>query len=150
MYRFFFASVFIFFFVIRGLNAQAAPQIKCEIGVAAWCIATFDGSISMQDAGESRVWKLHARTADSDLSMKVFETKACSEVADEQLRMVQDDRKTYALSTVNHVIEYELNANGCKLRFEIPQGKSASTYRQVMLYGILVGPQKRRQLYEVK
>lgn len=148
MNKFFFAFTLLFFFAMRSVNAQGAPQIKCEIGTAAWCIATFDGSISMQDAGEARIWTLQARTAHSDSPMKIVETKACSDTAAEQLRLIRGDKKGGASSLGNQVTEYALNSNGCKLRFEIPKGEGAATYRQVMLYGILVGSQKRTQLYK--
>lgn len=133
-------------FAIRDVGAQGAPQIKCDIGTAAWCIANFDGSISMQDAGEFRIWSLQARTARSGPPMKIVETKACSDNADERLRLISS--KGGVSSTDVQTTEYVLNSNGCKLRFEIPKGESAATYKQVMLYGILVGTQKRTQLYK--
>lgn len=149
MNGFFFALTLLCCLVTRGAYAQVAPQIKCEVGTTAWCIATFDGSINMRDAGESRIWSLNARTADSGSTMKIIEVKACSDAAGEQLRIVEsDESSTEATRSDRQVTEYVLNSNGCRLRFEIPQGKSAATYRQVMLYGILVGSQRRTQLYK--
>ena len=150
MNRFLLALTLLGCLMAKGANAQEAPQIRCEIGTTAWCIATFDGSISMQDVGESRIWKLQARTADSDSPMKIIEAKACSDVADEQLRIVQSGESVDRLPPIKQMIEFELNTNGCRLIFEIPQGKDSATYQQVMLYGILVGSQKKTQLYKVK
>jgi hypothetical protein len=147
---FFFIVIPLFGLLARGADAQATPRIKCELGTTAWCIATFDGSISMQDAGDSRVWSLQARTADGASPMKIIESKACSDDADEKLRIIKSDVPAGAPPTDKQVTEYALNSNGCKLRFEIPQGKSAATYRQVMLYGILVGEQKSTQLFKAK
>ncbi|WP_132982857.1 hypothetical protein [Thermomonas haemolytica] len=147
---FFFTVTLLFCLLARDADAQAVPRIKCELGTTAWCIATFDGSISMQDADNSRVWSLQARTADGASPMKIIESKACSDDADEELRIIKSDVPAGVSSADKQVTEYALNSNGCKLRFEIPQGKSAATYRQVMLYGILVGEQKSTQLFKAK
>lgn len=125
-----------------------APRIKCEVGTAAWRIAAFDGSIGMRDAGESRIWTLQARTSPSGSVMEIFETKACSDDADEMAKLGRDEDAVSG--SARRVAEYVLNSNGCKLRFEIPGGESGAMYRQVMLYGILVGPEKKTQLYKVQ
>lgn len=151
MNRVVFAIVLLCALAARDVRAQGGtPQIKCEIGTTAWCIATFDGSISMQDAGEARIWTLQARTDRSKLPMKIVEAKACSDAADEAIHLVEVDKKNVMSSEAPQVAEYVLNSNGCKLRFEIPKGESAATYRQVMLYGILVGSEKRTQLYKAR
>ncbi|HEY5802290.1 MAG TPA: hypothetical protein VIT90_01170 [Lysobacter sp.] len=151
MNRIVFAFVLLCSSATRVVEAQGGvPQIKCEIGTTTWCIATFDGSISMQDAGEARIWTLQARTDRSKLPMKIVEAKACSDTADEAIHLVKVDKKDAMSSAAPQVAEYVLNANGCKLRFEIPKGESAATYKQVMLYGILVGSDKMTQLYKAR
>lgn len=125
------------------------PQIKCEVGAATWCIATFDGSINMQDVGNARIWVLQARADRRSSPMKITETKACSDITDETVRLVNARTNAVTSPAMTQVVEYALGSNGCKLRFEIPEGESNAMYRQLMLYGILVGPEKRMQLYKL-
>lgn len=144
------ALVFACVSISKSGEVMAAPQIRCEIGTTTWCIATFDGSISMQDVGDARVWTLHSRTDLSGPPMKIIETKACSDVAQEEVRLVKSEPRGVASPGSPEITEYVLNPNGCKLRFEIPAGDCRATYRQVMLYGILVGSDKRTQLYKIE
>lgn len=149
MIRLIFAFMLIWALGTICVEAQGGvPQIKCEVGTATWCIATFDGSIGMDDAGDARIWTLQARTALNGSSMKIVETKACSDAADKSNHLFKVKKKDVLSYQGAQVAEYVLNSNGCKLRFEIPGGKSSATYRQVMLYGILVGSERRTQLYK--
>lgn len=149
MIKHFFAAVFGCFVASGCAHAQdGSPQIKCEVGTDNWCIATFDGTISMQDAGQTRVWTLQARTVSAGQQMKIVETKACSSNSYEGAYLVEPKRNP--ANGVSQTYEYALNSTGCSLQFEIPSGEGNSTYKQVMKFGILVGPAKQTQLYEVK
>lgn len=130
-------------------GAQGAPQIRCEISVASWCIATFDGAISMKDDGDVRIWTLLARGAPSNQPMIIVENKSCSDYANEEINLSEGSREMSFKGLPYQSTIYRLNSNGCELKFEFPTGTEGAQYKQVMLYGILVGYHKQKQLYTV-
>ena len=151
MSKVFFALILGCFLASGCAHAEGgAPQIKCEIGTAIWCIATFDGSINMVDAGQTRIWTLQSRTVRVGQSMRITETKACSSNAYEMVHLAKANAENDPANDAPQVYEYTLNSSGCSLQFEVPSGEGSSTYKQVMKFGILVGPAKQTQLYGAK
>lgn len=130
-------------------GGEGAPQIRCEISLASWCIATFDGAISMKDGGDARVWTLLARGAPNNQPMVIVESKACSDYANEERRIVERGKEISFQSFRYQSFIYKLNSNGCTLEFKFPVGDVGAQYKQVMLYGILVGYHKQGQLYTI-
>lgn len=130
-------------------GTQGAPQIRCEISVASWCIATFDGAISMKDGGDDRIWTLLARGAPSDQPMIIVENKSCSDYANEEQKVIERGKEISFRGLRYQSFIYKLNSNGCRLEFKLPLGDVGAQYKQVMLYGILIGYNKQGQLYTI-
>jgi len=95
------------------------------------------------------VWTLQRSNAKDSLAMKIIETKDCSYNPGKTIKLVKTGTEETESGVTNQIAEYALNSYGCKLRFEIPEGESNDAYRRMMLYGILVGPEKDTQLYLV-
>ena len=127
--------------------ASAAPQIKCTVGTASWCLAAFDGSVRMHDTPDSRIWELHARGAEMELPMVITETKECSDTEQPKLVLLAENHERSA-GRVMHRYKYRLDTNGCTLEFTLPESSAYTEYKQFMLFGVLVGPTKRTQLYK--
>jgi hypothetical protein len=79
--------------------------------------------------------------------MRITEAKACSFDEYEMAHLVNADAEDEPAGDTPQVYEYKLNSSGCSLQFEIPSGEGGSTYKQVMKFGILVGPERNTQLY---
>jgi hypothetical protein len=134
----------------KGAGAQGASPIRCEISMAAWCIATFDGVVSLTNAGDERVWRLQARGADLETAMTISESEGCSDSANESISLISTETEIGTEGATSDSIVYRLNDNGCTLRFHIPRSAKSGVYKRVMLYGILVGYKKAVQLYNVR
>ena len=128
----------------------AAPQIRCDISLTTWCITQYDGFVSMQHTDSNRIWTLRARGSSSVPPMRRIESSDCSDFAEEKMRLVASSKKRSKDGSLFQHTEYSLNSNGCKLEFELPIGSSYQAYRQFMLYGILVGYNKRVQLFKLQ
>jgi len=124
-----------------------APQIKCEISMATWCIASFDGAISLEDEGNFRVWRLSARGQPVETPMIIRENKGCSDSAEESIALISVGTNVRVSGANYESTSYRLNGNGCVIEFSIPVGAAGDVYRQVMLYAILVGNDRSTQLY---
>ena len=131
------------------ISYAAAPRITCSISMAAWCLAGFDGHMTMRETSTGRIWVLEARNKSDDPPMRIIENLACSDLGDERMRLISESTEELSNGQTFHRAEYELSTNGCRLVFEIPDGPASRDYRQYMLYGILVGHDKRTQLYKI-
>jgi len=118
--------------------------------MATWCLTVFDGSMAMRElTGGSRAWTLSGRLVKDQPPMRITESVDCLGDSEEDIRLIQNvQQKTASGATYNHVV-YSLNKNGCTLAFDLPIGPGLAGYRQYMLYGILVGYEKKTQLYEI-
>lgn len=129
---------------------SSAPQISCDIGVISWCIARFDGSINMEDAGEKRVWKLWRTNGMDAGPLVIVENKSCGERSDDKATL--DDRGQMKIihGKKYQSTKYTLTTLGCALEFLWPADAiDKRAYKQTMLFGILVGSGQREQLYQV-
>ena len=131
-------------------SSATAPRIKCEVSMAAWCLATFDGfsHLTLRPVDSGWQWTLFSREGSSEAQMRIIESN-CHDQADDTIRLIRDVEVKPATGVPYHRIEYVLNTSGCRLVFELPTGPNYIDYRQVMLYGVLVGSERRTQLYKV-
>jgi len=133
----------------KGL-VSGAPRIRCEIELTSWCIATFDGSINMRDAPEGRVWELRANEGMDEGPLIIREKKSCSDMAGGVVKFIGGSEIKSKTGRQYHSAAYAIGANGCELEFRWPiDEKNDAPYKQMMLYGILVGDEKDKQLYGV-
>ena len=129
-------------------TAADAPRIKCEISMESWCIAQFDGKIEMRDSNRDRVWSLTAHnTAGPPLTL--IESKSCSDSAADSFHLIQREQIQARNQIAYEIVSYQINLNGCKLKFIRPLNESGGLYQQIVLFGILVGSNKRTQLYRI-
>jgi hypothetical protein len=130
-------------------SSQGSPRIKCEIEMSSWCIASFDGAISMEDLSTERIWKLQARNGMESGPLLIIEAKACFDSSSSSWKMASTPKKVMVHGANFESYVYEAK-DGCRLEFQWPAaGVDASIYRQVMLFGILVGKFKDRQIYGI-
>lgn len=124
-----------------------APQIRCEIQMARWCIATFDGTISMTDAGATRLWRLQSRTDTAGGSLRIIEDKRCT--ADAARSPVVPVRLYERVESGIRIETYQLGDAGCKLEFRWSAAPGPSLdYGEVVNYGIIIDPATEpKQLY---
>jgi len=127
-----------------------APRIRCEISMATWCIGGFDGAISLEDAGDLRVWRLSARGQPVETPMLIRENKECADSVKSSIALASTGTRVQVNGAEYESVVYRLNDAGCSLQFSIPVGAGADVYRQAMLYAILVGDDKRTQLYRIQ
>src|SRR5690606_29619212 len=120
-------------------SAATAPRTRCDISMTTWCITTFDGRITMHQDHADRVWSLKARDSGDEPPMRITETIGCSDLAEENIHLISDAEELSVAGQAVQRTEFGLNANGCKLVFDVPVGPGYRSYRQFMLYGILVG-----------
>lgn len=129
--------------------AAGTPRIRCEIELATWCIAYFDGTVSLIDNGSQRIWSLQGRESMRHGPLVIVENKICAGQTPISpklnRRTVVENWKHEKLNSV----EFSLNSSGCTLEFRWPvSGQDDPTYERTMLYGILVGSnEKSGQLY---
>ena len=103
----------------------------------------------MHSVSGGRLWTLVPRDHSDEEPMRIIESSACSDPASERIRLIADVKKRTATGKTFQCTEYALSTNGCKLVFELPTGSKYVDYRQLMLYGILVGNERRIQLYKI-
>lgn len=129
-------------FVLLGMGNEAAsaPPIRCEIQLTRWCIATFDGAITMTDESGNRVWTLQSRTDMSAGPLKIIESKECIAVG---TPMPATPRLLYRSTEGGLSTEgYQVGDASCKLEFRWPvAGTADPTYRQTIEYGIIIDPE---------
>ena len=123
-----------------------APRIECQISMATWCLAGFDGTRSMRESETARVWLLHARGSVGQQPMQITESAACSSAAPDDLRLIESKILPSTTKQSSKQVVYSLTTDGCQLSFLLPAGPHYSDYRQYMLYGVLVGKERSTQL----
>ena len=118
--------------------------------MTAWCLATFDGfsHLTLHPVGGGWQWTLFSRGGNNEAQMRIIESN-CSDQADDTIRLIRDVEVKPTTGVSYHRIEYVLNTGGCSLVFELPIGSNYIDYRQAMLFGILVGSERRTQLYKI-
>jgi len=122
------------------------PRIRCEIQMTRWCIAIFDGDISMRGGANGRIWTLMGRSGMDRGPLEILEDKACfGETAPERTipKLIEQRVEGNVQSET-----YSLGTQGCRLEFHWPN-KSNSTYRRLVDFGILIDPLSAhpKQLY---
>lgn len=103
----------------------------------------------MKDGGDVRIWTLLARDAPSDRPMVIVENKSCSDYANEERKVIERGKEVSFRGLRYQSFVYKLNSNGCSLKFKLPAGDVGTQYKQIMLYGILIGYHKQGQLYTI-
>lgn len=131
------------------LSNQGAPQIKCEISMPAWCIATFGGTIALADSSDTRIWSLQSENGMPMGPLVIIESKLCSVTSDYNVSLVKRSIVKGKSERPEHSVVFELGSAGCQLDFRWPASVDNDfAYKNLMLYGILVGKDKRQQLYK--
>ena len=130
--------------VMGASNAAAppsAPRIECEITMPRWCIASFDGTISMEDNGETRVWSLRSASEMAAGPLIIVEDAPyCSghepfDISVGASAREQVDKDQFITRT------FRLGTNGCTLEFRWPAaGISDRSYLRTILYDVMAGP----------
>jgi len=134
----------------RAYVAPSTPRIRCEIRMARWCIATFDGEISMATNDGSRIWTLMSKTSAKGSALHIVEDKSC--IAETAPEPAPPALLYERVQRGFHVEAYRLGNNGCILEFNwLEVGTQESRYRQVVDYGIIIDPDSDpKQLYKFK
>lgn len=130
-------------------RSGGTPRVQCEIELASWCIAMFDGTINMGDGITNRVWKLQARSGMENGPLSIIEEKGCSNPEASSWKMLGPAKIIRYDGTSLLSFKYGDTSGRCRLEFRFPSNGDSSTYKQVMLYGVLVGGSKDRQLYSI-
>jgi hypothetical protein len=106
-----------------------------------WCIAGFDGTINMQDNGDTRLWSLQSRDDMAAGPLVIVENAPYCSGRDEALK-VSVDASASGQAEKGELLRtrFKLGTDGCTLEFRWPRtGSSDRSYIQTMLYGIMVG-----------
>lgn len=144
-------TIFAFTIALCIGEVRAAPQIRCEINLTTWCIATFDGVIEMTDASEQRIWRLRSRVGMEDGPLVIFEEKACHDLSTENIAHINSAETRRFNGNEYRSLKYRITANGCELEFLWPAAASRDySYKETIHRGILVGNNLRKMLPIVK
>lgn len=146
-----------FFLMISGSPHQmndsdhmsSAPQIRCEIAMASWCIAA-PGYISMMDLPNDRLWRVWVPMDMKAGPLMIMASKSCSDRAGDKVVFAGQMEKTNMYGWKDmHSAMFKIGENGCELKFLWPSGPNDSFYYiQFMLYHVLVGEHKKELLYK--
>lgn len=81
----------------------------------------------------------------------IIEQKACHDIAQEKIEYIGHANVRVFKGEEYESTKYNITTNGCDLEFLWPtDSRSVRMYKQTMRFGVLVGYDKTRQLYNVE
>lgn len=133
---------------ISKSDVPSAPPISCVISTPSWCIAAFDMSVELKDAGSSRIWSLRSREGMEMGPLLILENKECSVTSDYNVTLTKRTTVVDKAGNMVRSVIFRVGDEGCKLDFRWPaRAANDYAYQNVIFYNVLIG-EKKQQLFK--